>query len=65
MFSLEDTIDEVKAEARAEGMEKGREKGREEERRKLALSMLKDGFNGEEIQKHTGLSQKEIEGLKV
>ena len=76
MFSLQDNIKEARAEGmekgiqkgmekgREEGREKGREEGREEERRKLALSMLKDGLNGELIEKHTGLSQKEIEGLR-
>ena len=56
MFTLQDTIEEMK--------EEGREEGREEERRKLALSMLKDGFNAEVVRKHTGLSQEKIEALK-
>ncbi len=37
---------------------------REEERKKVALSMLKDNFNIDVICKHTGFSKEEIEGLK-
>ena len=49
--------------AREEGHKEGRKEGIEEERKKMALSMLKDGFNTEVIEKHTGLSKREIEVL--
>ena len=67
MFSLQDSMNEVREEGLKEGIkkgiEKGIEKGREEERRKLALSMLKDDFNIEVIRKHTNLSEAEIRRL--
>ena len=54
---------EGRQEGREEGRQEGEEKGRLEERRRLALSMLKDDFNFEVIEKHTGLSRREIEAL--
>ncbi len=67
MFSLQDTLDEVMEKGIKKGIEKGIEKGRKEgrleERKKLALSMLKDDFNVEVICKHTGLSKEEIRQL--
>ena len=40
-----------------------REEGREEERRRLALSMLGDGFKTEVVCKHTGFSESEMAAL--
>ena len=52
-----------KDDARREGLEEGREEGREEERRKVAVSMLNDGFSSDVIEKHTGLAKQEVEAL--
>ena len=50
--------------AREEGLEEGRQEGRSEERKKIALSMLEDGFDINVISKHSGLTKEEIENLK-
>ena len=45
---------------RREGREIGREIGRKERNRSIAKSLKDDGMSLEFIEKHTGLSQKEI-----
>ena len=67
MKPLQISLDMAEARGIEKGIEKGREegieKGREEERKKLALSMLKDDFNVDIIIRHTGLVKAEIEHL--
>ncbi len=46
------------------GMRKGREEGREEERREAARKMKESGLSIEQIARFTGLSHREITGLK-
>ncbi len=46
------------------GMRKGREEGREEERREAARKMKESGLSIEQISRFTGLSHREITGLK-
>ena len=45
---------------REEGREEGIEKGREEGKRDIARSLKASGMSLEFIEKHTGLTQKEI-----
>ena len=47
------------------GLQKGRQKGREEEREQVALRMIENGFNVEDICKLTDLSLKEVENMKA
>ena len=48
---------------RQERMQKEMEEGVQEGRRKMAASMLKDGFSTDAIEKYTRLTKKEIESL--
>lgn len=56
---------EGKAEGRAEGLAEGLEEGRAEERRNTALKMISMGMSNEIIINLTGLSEKEINSLRV
>ena len=49
---------------RKKGHAEGHAEGRFEEQKKIALSMIKDGFNIKVICRHSGLSQEEIKKLK-
>ena len=46
------------------GMEKGRKEGREEGKREIALQMLAEGESITKICKYTGLTKKQVNGLK-
>ena len=61
---LAESIDELKAENRREGKREGRREGRHEGKREAARKMLEKGYPVEEIAEITGLSVREIQGLK-
>ncbi len=59
MFSLKDTLDEVKEEGRQEGIEKGIKKGKQE----VALKLVKKGFDLEDVADSTGVPKDDLEKL--
>lgn len=54
----------AREEALQEGIEKGKEKGIEDAVKRVALKMLSEGYDIEEIENITGLSKERIEELK-
>ena len=52
-------------EGRAEGRAEGREEGRKENKLEIAKNMLKENMSIDIISRVTGLSEKEVEELKL
>ena len=60
MFSLKDTLDEV----REEGREEGIQEGKQEEKKKVALKLLQGGADLRLIEESTELSEEEIKTIE-
>ena len=58
------TAMKLKTEGIKQGIKQGIEQGSKDEKRKVALNLIKKGFNNETISDVTGLKEKEVEQLK-
>ena len=58
-------FEEMKQEGREEGLVEGQEIGREESLKEVAMKMLLDGFTLEKITEITGLTQEQLEEVKL
>ena len=56
---------EGKEEGISEGIQQGIEKGIEQGIEKVAIEMIRDGETNDKIRKYSGLTDDEIEGLRV
>ena len=62
---IKNSVDTAKREGIAEGMEKGMELGMNQKALDIARNMLADGVDINLIMKYSGLTQEQIEKLKI